>query len=86
MDDRIEISQDLVLQASIHFWVDRTDWNAMTDDQRRELIAEKVESAAIRCDNDCIEVDGSVTMSAGIRVPAARDVNLSEISIYDPDE
>lgn len=83
---RIEISQNVTIEASIHFWIDREEWEAMTDDQKREYIGDKIDSAAIRCSNDTIVIDGSVNMSASVSGPDNAAIDLAAVSIYDPEE
>lgn len=81
---QIEISQTVHIEAAIHFRVERDEWEAMTDDQRREAIGRQIDSAAIRASNDCFDYpDG--TISASIFGPENKDINLDEIEIYDPE-
>ena len=80
---QIEISQDVTIQASIHFWVDRAEWAAMDDDAKRAMIGDKIDAAAIRASNDCFDFPGG-TISASIDGPDTDKINLDQVSIYDP--
>ncbi len=81
---QIEISQDVTIQAAIHFWVDRAEWAAMDDDAKRATIGDKIDAAAIRASNDCFDFPGG-TISASIDGPDTEKINLDQVSIYDPD-
>ena len=79
----IEISVSVQIEAGIHFWVDRDEWNSMSDDEKLAAIGEQIDAASIRANNDCFDYP-SGTISANIYGPDNDKINLAEIDIYDP--
>ena len=45
----IEISIPVKIEGAIHFWIERDEWEAMSDEQRKETLDDHVTAAAIRC-------------------------------------
>lgn len=79
--NRIEITLPIQIEAGIHFWMDRDEWNRMSKDQKRAAIERQLDIAAIQVDRDAINY-GEGTISATIYGPAP--VDLQEVSVYDP--
>jgi hypothetical protein len=89
---RIEISFDIKLSASAGFWVDRDEWDAMSDEQRAAYTEARLDDVAAMFDHDVVDVpsaDGSRMFFAASLVGPSRDELLdgaANYSIYDPNE
>ena len=81
----IEISIPVKIEGAIHFWIERDEWEAMSDEQRKETLDDHVTAAAIHCDDDCIRVTADTTISASITDPQRGEADLSQVEIYDPE-
>ncbi len=78
-EDRIEISQEVAISASVAFWIDRAEWLAMTPESRKAKIEEHVAAAAHRFDSDVLTIDGSTNLCATI------SKSEGSFEVYDPD-
>ncbi len=81
----IEISFPIELAADLNIWVNREDWNAMSGEERQAFLSDKVELAYIRFADDCIRIDPTATVSAMLTNPEMGGIDLSRISVYDPE-
>lgn len=81
----IEISLDVEVNAGVHFWVDRDEWNTMSDERKREKINDVMNAIAIQLANDSIPFDAG-RMSAELIGPTETEIDLSKVDVYDPDE
>lgn len=85
MSHDIEISIPVVTVASVAFWIGKAEWDAMTDDQKRSAIADRVESTHYEMQGDVLRFQRA-TVSIEIVSPAQDgDIELDQIETYDPE-
>lgn len=76
----IEISFDMKATVCGRFWIDRDEWNALTEDQRADCIQTFIDNANRAFDRNEMDIPGE---AGGVYVHASGiDGEFSE---YDPD-
>lgn len=85
----IEVSFDVKVTAGVGFNVNRAEWEAMSDEDKRKRIQDAIDKAAIMYSDDVTSVPdlegGFVSMQ--IVGPEADELDLvKDLSIYDPEE
>lgn len=79
----IEISIPIEVSASIAFMIDKAEWEAMTEGEKRAAILDRVESVHYELQSDVLRFQRA-TVSAEILEPGAADqINLASVEIYD---
>lgn len=81
---KIEISQSTEIAASIHIRVESDQWNAMSDEEKRKLIDEKLEAANQLFANNALTVGEETSISVEIYGPTLDQIDLEKIEVYDP--
>lgn len=85
MDDshEIEISADVVASVTLRFWLNKAQWEAMTEEQQRAHVGERIDDAATYCSNaGTIDIGYPNKLSIDITGPENADL---DIQVYDPE-
>ena len=83
----IEISIDVKVLAGVGFTIDRAEWSAMSDADKRARISNAVEMAGLQFSQDTIGVSGlpGGFISMEIIGPFEGEIDLTTASTYDPE-
>ena len=83
-NNEMEISIGVKLEAGVYFHIDRDEWVAMSDERKREKIADHLNAAAIFFANDRLVAGPETFFSANIYGPETHEIDLAALDIYDP--
>jgi hypothetical protein len=88
-DNKIEISFDLDIRAVVAREIDRSTWHNKTDEEKREIIGEMIDEAAKFVMADLFYLENRETgfrgsISASIDGPDDAEINLEDVTMYDP--
>lgn len=92
MSHNIEVSIEVDVTASVAFWVDKAEWEALSPEAKQERLAEVMLGIARRLDDDILTfpaTEGSLamTMTTPIHsVDGSNVVDLNTVEVYDPGE
>lgn len=79
----IEISADVVASVTLRFWLNKAQWEAMTEEQQRAHVGERIDDAATYCSNaGTIDIGYPNKLSIDITGPENADL---DIQVYDPE-
>lgn len=84
-DNFIEIAIDVQIQGGIAFWIDKSDWEAMNEAEKRNVIDDRIGHIASKLANDVLNF-GNVQLSAAIVGPEGNEIDLTQIRIYESEE
>lgn len=80
----VEISIPIEFSASLAFWINKDEWAAMTDEQKKSAILDRVESVVYEMQCDVLRFNRA-TVSAEILKPGeVEEIDLATINTYDP--
>lgn len=84
MSKEYEITASVKIEAGVHFKVDAAEWLAMTNDERKKLVSDKLDAVSNVFSNDVMNV-GECTLSGQITTPGAGPaaIDLSDVDAYD---
>jgi hypothetical protein len=81
----IEISIPVVTVATVSFSIDKADWEAMADDQKRAAIADRVESTHYELQGDVLRFQRANVYLEIVSPAEDGDIDLDQIEAYDPE-
>lgn len=84
MNEELEISIGVKIEAGIYFTVETAAWLTMTNDERRALINDRLNSASNQLANNTIYV-GDCALSGQIVSPSygVEEIDLKKVEAYD---
>lgn len=82
----IEISIPIEFSASIAFWIDKAEWEAMTEEQRKTAIIDRVESVCYELQSDVLRFNRATVSAEIINPGEVAEVDLEKVETYDPKE
>jgi hypothetical protein len=86
----IEISFTVEVSASLAFWIDKADWDPMPAEQRKALVVNHLESAALMLSDSPVQycdVEPGLQgeLFSGDICAEISDVDMDKLSVYNPE-
>lgn len=86
--DEVEVSLTVEVSAGIGFVLKKTEWAAMSEDQKKSAISAAVTKAGLQFGDDTIPLEGLCKgyLSMEVLGPTDAEVDLTKISLYSEDD
>jgi len=82
----IEISIPIEVSASLAFWIDKAEWEAMTDDQKKAAILDRVEAVACDLSSDVVRFRRGNVCAEILNPGEVQEIDMAAVLTYDPKE